>query len=293
MELVIDCEFNESDGQLLSIALVPADAGIEPFYAEQVIEEPIKPWVAEHVIPLLTGEGVLTRQALQTALEQYLSQFDEIAIIADWPEDIERFCNLMITGPGKRIIVTAPISFHIQWVDVQGNPAHNALSDATAIRNYLFSDARSRWVSVSAAVTTPNAGRTPDPKKEAPTALIKTMLDSTDSTLKLEFDEGQLLAASIATPLEKLSAEVLEHMVFTRRVADNKFVINTYLTHVAICATYPVGQQIEVQANTWSFSIKDGYVVASMTDPWCVVRPRGRRLDAALKCVPLSVEIKI
>ena len=45
----------------------------------------------------------LSRKDAAHALERYLRHDDEPLIVADWPEDIAQFCNLMVTGPGDMI----------------------------------------------------------------------------------------------------------------------------------------------------------------------------------------------
>lgn len=136
MNLYIDCEWNGFGGELLSMALVPEDPHITPFHVR--IRRPpsleLDPWVAENVMPKIdalwprpTWEGHLPH-----ALAAYLANFDEVCIIADWPEDIERFCRALILGPGKRIS-TPPLSFRIVRVDVVSAIPHNALADAQAL----------------------------------------------------------------------------------------------------------------------------------------------------------------
>lgn len=138
MELVIDCEWNGVGGALLSMALVPRNRDIAPFYEEIVLEEPVNPWVAEHVIPHLQLERRgLWLPDFRNRLGEYLNQFDDVEIVADWPEDISRFCMMLITGPGERMDTPA-LHFRIERIDVHGEIPHNALSDAIAMRDYLF-----------------------------------------------------------------------------------------------------------------------------------------------------------
>lgn len=95
MRLCIDGEWNSYKGELISLALV-ADDGRE-FYAVLGCDNP-DPWVALNVMPKLGRESI-TLEALQEQLERFLSQFYEVHIVADWPEDIAHFCNVLRRRP--------------------------------------------------------------------------------------------------------------------------------------------------------------------------------------------------
>ena len=133
MRLFLDTEFNSMGGELISIALV-ADDGYA-FYEAIKTTEVIDPWVAEHVIPVLRKQP----QALdfvQALLEQWLSQFDTVHVVADWPDDIAYFSRLLITGPGTRID-TPPLTMEILRIDAESAIPHNALADALGIRELV------------------------------------------------------------------------------------------------------------------------------------------------------------
>jgi hypothetical protein len=129
MKLFIDGEWNSYGGELISLALVP-EIG-EHFYEVLGCDSP-DPWVAENVMPKL-GRSPITMALMQERLEAYLSQFESIHIVADWPEDIMWFCKVLITGPGTRIN-TPPLSLEILRVDTVSTNPHNALADAGALR---------------------------------------------------------------------------------------------------------------------------------------------------------------
>lgn len=150
MNIFVDCEYNGMGGQLLSIALVSEAALFPDFYAELEIVEELDPWVAENVVPLLRGEPVaatirnlgasedpftVTLKDVKVALEDYLSHFDSVHLIADWPEDISYFCKLLVTGPGTRID-TPPLTLEIRRdIDSEASMLpHHALHDAQALR---------------------------------------------------------------------------------------------------------------------------------------------------------------
>lgn len=133
MRLFLDCEFNGFKGQLISMALV-SDDGHE-WYEVLHCQNPVD-WVAEHVMPILfkpTTDPLLFAISLQA----FLSQFPTIHIVADWPEDIQHFCNALITGPGQRIN-TPPLTLEILRIDSVSEVPHNALHDARGIRNEVL-----------------------------------------------------------------------------------------------------------------------------------------------------------
>ena len=130
MKLYIDVEFNSYKGNLISIALVSTDGSY--FYESLGCDNP-DPWVAEHVMPVI-GIEPKDKATVQSKLEDFLSLYDEIMIVADWPEDIQHFCELLITGPGTRIN-TPPLTMVIRR-DIDSDASeipHNALEDAWAI----------------------------------------------------------------------------------------------------------------------------------------------------------------
>lgn len=140
MNIYIDTEFNGYRGELISMALVDEDG--RSFYEVldwrgfTVIE-----WVAENVIPHLfkTPTTMLTNAPgsladMQALLEWWLKDYDRVHLIADWPEDIEHFCHVLITGPGERIN-TPPLTMEVRRdLDTVSEIPHNALADVLAIR---------------------------------------------------------------------------------------------------------------------------------------------------------------
>lgn len=130
MLLFLDCEFNGFGGDLISMALV--DFHGQSFY--QVLECP-KPvaWVEHNVIPHLNQPAV-SLKIFQHHLAQFLNQYHELDIIADWPEDFVHFNRALITGAGL-CITTPPLTMHL-WRPtslVASAQPHNALSDAHAL----------------------------------------------------------------------------------------------------------------------------------------------------------------
>ncbi|MCL6679603.1 3'-5' exoribonuclease [Sphingomonas sp. RG327] len=147
MRYFLDTEYNGNCGALLSLALVPDDG--EELYVTLATDEPIVEWVQRHVVPYLdtVPEQLtcprLSRSDAAGAVERYLRHDDEAVIIADWPEDIAQFCNLMITGAGDMIDVR-DVTFRLLPLSNFSTAAnskvpHNALHDARSLRDHYRS----------------------------------------------------------------------------------------------------------------------------------------------------------
>lgn len=138
-EVFIDAEWNGYRGSLITLALV-AMSGEELYVGIPLFEE-ADPWVREHVLPVVGEEieGVTGPMELASRLAGFLARFEAVHLIADWPEDIERFCRALITGPGLRVD-TPPLTMEIRRdLDAVASALpHNALEDARALRaSYL------------------------------------------------------------------------------------------------------------------------------------------------------------
>jgi hypothetical protein len=74
--------------------------------------------------------------ALRASLGDFLSQFDSVHIISDWPGDIAHFCNFLEYAPGNRIGPDS-MSFEVRRDMPDTSKAskipHNALEDARAL----------------------------------------------------------------------------------------------------------------------------------------------------------------
>jgi hypothetical protein len=130
--LFIDTEFNDFGGELISIALI--DSQGREFYEAIEHSPPRSKWVEENVIPYLIKEPI-SKHKVQLLLQEFLRKYTAIHIIADWPEDIQHFCDLLITGPGERID-TPKISLEINSSisSSLSKVPHNALYDARALQ---------------------------------------------------------------------------------------------------------------------------------------------------------------
>jgi hypothetical protein len=125
----IDTEFNEFQGELISMALVAEDGS--EFYEVLDCKSPGS-WVKVNVLPIL-GKAPILMSQLQMRLSLFLSVFDSVHLIADWPEDIAHFCQSLIVGPGARIN-TPHLTMEIRRdLDAASELPHNALADARAL----------------------------------------------------------------------------------------------------------------------------------------------------------------
>ena len=132
--LFLDTEFNSYQGALISMAIVSEDG--REFYEVLPCETP-HPWVAEHVMPVLDKEPLANREELAQKLEAFLAQFSIVHLITDWPVDLQHFCDVLITGPDKRID-TPPMFMQIIRDDCPSERPHNALADARGIRDHFI-----------------------------------------------------------------------------------------------------------------------------------------------------------
>lgn len=137
--LAIDAEWADYQGELISIALVPLSHSVLPFYRELAFTQRPSDWVKENVVSKLDGEPVRT-EVVQAELELYLSQFNNVTVVADWPEDFAYFCRLLTTGPGKRIkLPELEMRFvPVNEMSVQSAVPHHALFDAMANRDHYL-----------------------------------------------------------------------------------------------------------------------------------------------------------
>jgi hypothetical protein len=143
----LDTEYNGIGGALLSLALVPEDG--DELYLTLAVADQLLEWVDRHVAPYLDHVPDrlscprLSRKDAAHALERYLHGDEEPLIVADWPEDVAQFCNLMITGPGD-MIELRHLTFRLTPLSNFSTAAnskvpHNALHDARALRDHLLS----------------------------------------------------------------------------------------------------------------------------------------------------------
>ena len=127
----LDCEFNEYQGGLISLALVVNE---DRYFYEVLDCDYPKPWVKEHVMPIL-NKPAISKELFQNKLETFINGFSQLDIVADWPDDIRYFAEALITGPGE-MLKTPNLSFHLKRIDAPSALPHNALADAIGIMKY-------------------------------------------------------------------------------------------------------------------------------------------------------------
>ena len=144
MRYFLDAEFNGFGGELISLALVPEEPGVPPFYEATECAEPT-PWVAEHVLPVLKTK-IITRAELADRFAEYLMDDEDPLLVADWPEDIAHAARLLITGPGQmkpirsiRFQLVDPVIVGVAGRGGDANAApHNAYHDGLALRDSVL-----------------------------------------------------------------------------------------------------------------------------------------------------------
>ena len=138
MRIWLDTEFNGFGGDFISAALVAEDGRY--WYQAVACPNPI-PWVSTNVIPNIQIKTVPITK-LKASLRTFLRQFDELIIIADWPDDVAYFCRLLSVEPKSGEVMatmpTPPLTFELK-VRLNGSfkseLPHNALSDAIGLMN--------------------------------------------------------------------------------------------------------------------------------------------------------------
>lgn len=147
MRYFLDTEYNGTGGALLSLALVP-DHG-EDLYLTLQTADPLVEWVERYVLPYLDAvpEQLTCPRLCRTdavhALWRYLQGDEDPVIVADWPEDIAQFCNLLVTGPGQmaelRKLTFKVVSLAGFSTAANSKVPHNALHDARSLRDHILS----------------------------------------------------------------------------------------------------------------------------------------------------------
>ena len=132
MKLFLDCEFTNFQGHLISMALV-SENGDEFYEVVNFSYIDCHPWVMDNVVPILNKDKI-PYEEFQEKLAKFLRKFDEIEVIADWPEDFYHFTMALLTGPGNMMSIPK-LSMHLERrLDYISSLPHNALNDAQAIK---------------------------------------------------------------------------------------------------------------------------------------------------------------
>lgn len=133
----LDCEFNGFNGSLISLALFVDEDNY--FYEVLSCREPI-PWVKANVIPVLNKHHIPLEE-FKYRLETFINKYNDLTIVADWPDDIKYFCEALIIAPGVSINTPKTLTFSLMRVDAPSSVPHNALADAIGIKRYIESNA--------------------------------------------------------------------------------------------------------------------------------------------------------
>lgn len=137
MHVFIDTEFNSFKGRLISLALVAMD-GRELYCQRPITAHEAHPWVAANVLPVIERASyaeTVTALGLSHRIAEFLADYPSVHLVADWPEDVQHFCEALITGPGYRV-ATPPLTMEVRRdLDAESAVPHNALHDARAIRD--------------------------------------------------------------------------------------------------------------------------------------------------------------
>lgn len=116
---------------------------------EEAIHLALDPWVAENVVPVLHSSPIpprwLKREAIQAAIAKFLAGDVDVVIVTDWPDDVTRFSELLLTAPDKMLANETELprlTFKIERVDAYPTEVpiavrYNALWDCIALRHKL------------------------------------------------------------------------------------------------------------------------------------------------------------
>lgn len=153
MRYYIDTEFNGSGGQLLSLALVREDG--THFYEVLHAHELILPWVKDHVVPHFGLDPVSRAQAVKKLQKFLRKDSGPHVFIADWPEDLVHFNQMLLRDHGKR---NDPFQYACLLLNLPGFDTasaselpHNALADAKALADYVEKNLSGEFASMDAA----------------------------------------------------------------------------------------------------------------------------------------------
>lgn len=135
MRFYLDTEFNGHGGELISLALISPEG--PSFYRAKRFDHPHNPWVVENVLPVIAVE--YDRPLIfKLEFRQFIVQYPEAKIIADWHGDLIHFLHLL-QGP----TFDSTLSYHCTLKIINTPPGepvseipHNALADARALMKW-------------------------------------------------------------------------------------------------------------------------------------------------------------
>jgi hypothetical protein len=132
----LDTEFNGHGGQLISLALVSPMG--PTLYVVKTLPDPLDPWVAQHVVPVLDFEEPLSYPTFRIVVQEFIRQYQNPTIICDWHADAVHFLKLL-EGPDFGSSLDFACQIHLLKTP-PGEPVskvpHNALADARALMDW-------------------------------------------------------------------------------------------------------------------------------------------------------------
>ena len=132
MKLFLDCEFNGFGGELISMAIVDEN---NHFFYEVLEIQNINTWVSLNVMPVL-NKLPISKEYFKNKLQNYLTEYDSIEIIADWPDDFKYFFQSITLDNGYKLKTPKIIAVLDESLNAKSSTVpHNALHDAIAIKN--------------------------------------------------------------------------------------------------------------------------------------------------------------
>lgn len=145
MRYFIDCEFDGFRGPLISMALVRED-GRSLYFTLPQVEFAQDEWVIANVLPILKSTPQtpyqLTPATAALAVAEFMDDDEGPHIVADWPDDLRHFCDLVVTGPGQMTHLPS-FTLEVKRIDayptsLEGAVQHCAWWDALALRQKVL-----------------------------------------------------------------------------------------------------------------------------------------------------------
>lgn len=141
VRLFLDVEFNGTNGELVSAALVSA-YGHQWYEVLDVSHIDLVPWVQENVMPVVAKDGI-SIEAFEASLDEFLSQFGFVEFIYNAHAD-KRYLDVMLDGLPRVPLHKCTRDGKLSAVN--STVPHNALHDALAIVSYVAgSNHRNMW----------------------------------------------------------------------------------------------------------------------------------------------------
>lgn len=152
MRYYLDFEFNGLGGKNITMSLLRDDnVAIYVGFKDNTISDlkEYDPWVLANVIPIINSAPIQIRWRTMSEVQEDLKKFfkgdKHPIIVTDWFDDVARFAELMLTGPGTTINTSDEMphfTFEVHRVDcypteVKDAVQHNAYWDTVALRHKL------------------------------------------------------------------------------------------------------------------------------------------------------------